>query len=82
MCLSIPAKVLAIGGDESALVSVQGVELTISLQLVEGISPGDYVLVHTGFALQKLSEEEAQASLQLLRELGELEADGLNPGAS
>lgn len=82
MCLSIPAKVLAIGEDESALVSVQGVELTISLQLVEGIIPGDYVLVHTGFALQKLSEEEARASLQLLRELGELEPDGLNPGSS
>jgi hydrogenase expression/formation protein HypC len=72
MCLSIPAKVLTVGGDETALVSVQGVELTISLQLVEGIREGDYVLVHTGFALQKLSEEEAQASLQLLKELGEL----------
>lgn len=82
MCLSIPAKVLAVGGDETAKVSVQGVELTISLQLVEGIREGDYVLVHTGFALQKLSEEEAQASLQLLKELGELGDEIFKPGSA
>jgi hydrogenase expression/formation protein HypC len=52
-----------------ARVSVRGVETRVSLQLVDDIRPGDYVLVHTGFALQKLSEEEAQESLKILEEL-------------
>lgn len=69
MCLSIPAKVLSIEEEEMARVSVRGVETRVSLQLVDDIRPGDYVLVHTGFALQKLSEEEAQESLKILEEL-------------
>jgi hydrogenase expression/formation protein HypC len=69
MCLSIPAKVLAIEEEEMARVSVRGVETSISLQLVDDVKPGDFVLVHTGFALQKLSEEEAQESLRILAEL-------------
>ena len=69
MCLSIPAKVLSVEDDDMAKVSVRGVETQVSLQLVEDIKPGDFVLVHTGFALQKLSEEEAEESLRILREL-------------
>ncbi len=69
MCLSIPARVLSVEEDDMARVSVRGVETRVSLQLVEDIKPGDFVLVHTGFALQKLSEEEAQESLRILKEL-------------
>ena len=69
MCLSIPARVLSVEEDDMAKVSVRGVETRVSLQLVEDIKPGDFVLVHTGFALQKLSEEEAQESLRILKEL-------------
>ncbi len=69
MCLSIPAKVLSVEEEEMARVSVRGVETRVSLQLVDDIQPGDYVLVHTGFALQKLSEEEARESLKILEEL-------------
>lgn len=69
MCLSIPARVLAIEEEEMARVSVRGVETSISLQLVDDVKPGDFVLVHTGFALQKLSQEEAEESLRILAEL-------------
>ncbi len=69
MCLSIPARVLAIEKEEMARVSVRGVETLVSLQLVENVKPDDYVLVHTGYALQRLSEEEAMESLKVLKEL-------------
>ncbi len=80
MCLSIPAKVLSVEEEDMARVSVRGVETRVSLQLVENIEPGDFVLVHTGFALQKLSEEEARESLKILEELDALadEARGDN----
>lgn len=71
MCLSIPAKVLEING-EMAKVSVGGTEYEASLQIVEDIHVGDYVLLHTGFAIQKLSEEEAQETLKLFEEFEEL----------
>jgi len=79
MCLSIPAKVLAIEEEDMAMVSVRGVETRVSLQLVENVKPDDYVLVHTGFALQKLSEEEALESLKVLKELDDAMDDLENP---
>lgn len=72
MCLSIPAKVVQIEG-EIARVSVGGSEYTAGLQMLEDISVGDYVLLHAGFAIQKISEKEAEETLQLFREMGELE---------
>lgn len=69
MCLSIPAKILTLEDGEMAKVDVRGVEALISMQLVEDIQIGDYVLVHTGFALQKLSQEEAMESLKILDEM-------------
>ena len=72
MCLSIPAKILSIDGDK-ALVSVGGAEYESSLQLIEDVKIGDYVLLHTGFAIQKLSEEDAMETMKLLRELGEID---------
>jgi hydrogenase expression/formation protein HypC len=75
MCLSVPAKVVSVEGI-SAKVSVGGTLIDISLHLVEDIQPGDYVLVHTGFALQKVSEEEALETIELIRQLDEAgEAD-------
>lgn len=68
MCLSIPAKIISVEG-LMAKASVNGAIVNTSLHLVEDIKPGDYVLVHTGFALQKISEEEALETLRLLAEL-------------
>jgi hydrogenase expression/formation protein HypC len=68
MCLSIPAKVLSINGDNAKL-SIRGVEYDASLQLLEDIQIGDYVLLHAGFAIKKLNEEEAEETIKLLEEL-------------
>jgi len=71
MCLSIPGKVKSIDGN-MAMVSVGGAEYNASLQLVENINPGDYILIHTGFAIQKISEEDAKETMKLLTELAEV----------
>jgi hydrogenase expression/formation protein HypC len=68
MCLGIPAKIISIHGDY-AEANINGAYITIGLQLVEDIKADDYVLVHTGFALEKLSEPEAIETLKLIREL-------------
>jgi hydrogenase expression/formation protein HypC len=68
MCLSIPAKIEEIKG-EKAKASVGGAIIDISLQLLEDVSPGDYVLVHVGFAIEKILPEEAMKTLRLLDEI-------------
>ncbi len=71
MCLSIPAKVEQIDG-EMALVSVGGTKYNASLQMLDDVKIGDYILMHTGFAIQKMSEEEALESLKVFEEFEEL----------
>ncbi|MDP1594338.1 MAG: HypC/HybG/HupF family hydrogenase formation chaperone [Gallionella sp.] len=73
MCLAIPARVEQLLADNSAIVNLGGVRKEISLALVEDIAPGDYVIVHAGYALQKLDEEEAARTLALFAELGRLD---------
>jgi hydrogenase expression/formation protein HypC len=68
MCLSIPAKVVDINGN-MADVSVGGTVFKAGLQMLENVEAGDYVLLHTGFAIQKISEEEALETLNILREM-------------
>ncbi len=73
MCLSIPAKIEKIDG-EMAICTVGESSYNASLQLLSGeeINPGDYVLIHTGFAIQKIDKEEAEASLQAFDEFKKL----------
>ena len=70
MCLAIPAQIKSINGLE-AEVEVGGVGRTISLWLTPEAQVGDYVYVHTGFAISLLDEAEALESLRLLQELAE-----------
>lgn len=72
MCLSIPSKVISINGDK-AMVSVGGTEYEASLQLLDDVKVDDYILIHTGFAIQKISEEEALETLSLFKELDNIE---------
>jgi hydrogenase expression/formation protein HypC len=76
MCLAIPARVEEIGDDDSAIVDFGGVRKSISLALVEDVAVGDYVIVHVGFALQKLDAEEASATLALFAQMHEIEGEG------
>ncbi len=68
MCLGIPVKVIEADG-QSAVVEVGGARREISLLLREGVAPGDWVILHAGFAIQKMDEEEAAKTLALFREL-------------
>lgn len=68
MCLSVPARVIEING-EMAKASIGGSVFEIGLHLVDNVEVGDYVLVHTGFALEKIDPEEACKLLQMLKEL-------------
>ncbi len=60
MCLAVPGRVLEIGQDNMAVVDVGGVRRRVCLDLVEGVRADDYVLVHVGFALQRIDEREAK----------------------
>lgn len=73
MCLSIPAKVLSIDGNK-ARVSLGGAESNAALHLVEDVQVGDYVLLHSGFAIEKIDEKEAQSTIELLNKI--MDQDG------
>ena len=75
MCLAIPAKVLSIEPDDMAMVAVENVKKRISTALLESVAEGDYVLVHVGYALHLLSEEEAANTLSLMAEAGVLQEE-------
>ena len=68
MCLGIPVRVMEVDGP-SAVVDVGGARREISLLLLDDVIAGDWVILHAGFAIQKLDEEEAEKTLALLREL-------------
>lgn len=80
MCLAIPARVTSLDG-AMATVNVAGVTRSASTHLLEDVRVGDYLLIHAGFALSRLNEEEAQETLRLLEQMGELEEGALSPGA-
>jgi len=74
VCLSIPAMVVSVSGD-MAEVSVGGALFSAGLQMVENVSVGDYVLLHAGFAIEKLKEEDALETLRLLKEIDDTMAE-------
>jgi hydrogenase expression/formation protein HypC len=74
MCLAIPACVIEIGENDMAVVDLGGVRKEVSLALVDGVAVGDYVIVHVGFALQRLDADEAEKTLALFREMAQLVA--------
>ena len=74
MCLAIPARVVELLDDDKATVDMGGVQKAISLALVEDVAPGDYVIIHVGYALNKLDPEEAERTLALIAAAGDLAA--------
>jgi hydrogenase expression/formation protein HypC len=79
MCLAIPAQIVELRDGDNALVDRAGVKKEISLALVDGVAVGDYVIVHVGYALNKLDPEEAEKTLKLFAEMGELAFADENP---
>ena len=68
MCLAIPMKVLKIQGDR-AIVSSGGIQRTIGINFLKNPRVGDYVIVHAGFAIEKLDTVKAEETLKLLEEI-------------
>ncbi|MDP3483487.1 MAG: HypC/HybG/HupF family hydrogenase formation chaperone [Sulfuricella sp.] len=71
MCLAIPARVAELLENDGAVVELGGVRKEISLALVDGVEVGDYVIVHVGYALNRLDPDEAEKTLALFAEIGE-----------
>ena len=73
MCLAIPGQIEEVVDEPNRLarVAVAGVQRTINIGLLDDAGPGDWVLIHVGFALSKVDEDEAQATLSLLQGMGE-----------
>ncbi len=79
MCLAVPAKIISLNSNadellQTGFVDFSGVQKEISLAYVPEANVGDYVIVHAGFALSVLDEDEALASLQAFAELADFEA--------
>ena len=68
MCLGVPAKIISLRGD-LATVSLGGVEYQASLQLLPDASLGDYVIIHAGFAIEKIDLLEAQETIRLIEDI-------------
>ncbi|TMR00758.1 HypC/HybG/HupF family hydrogenase formation chaperone [Actinomadura soli] len=82
MCLGIPGEIVELSPDRDdlATVEVAGVRRAVNIGLLgpDGVRPGDWVLVHVGFAMSKIDEAEAAATLDLLRGLGSAYTDELD----
>ena len=78
MCLAIPGKIIEVSSENanSALIDVAGVRRRVDLALLEDDmpKPGDWVLIHVGFAMSKISEQDALEQMRILEALGESEA--------
>jgi hydrogenase expression/formation protein HypC len=72
MCLSVPGKVVEIQNN-MARVEVGGVIREVSMDVCPDVTVGEYVLIHTGFAIQQLDEKEALETLELLKKLAEIQ---------
>ena len=72
MCLAIPGQIIEIIDEENRLaqVDVVGVRRTVNIGLLDSAGPGDWVLIHVGFAISQIDEEEAHATRRLLEQMG------------
>jgi len=68
MCLAIPARILRIENN-LAIVDMAGVKREADIRMVNNVRVGEYVLIHAGFAIEKIGEKEAEETLQLFREM-------------
>ena len=77
MCLSIPSKVVEIDENNIATVDTMGVKRQVTLDLIsEKVEVGEYILIHVGFAMNKISTEEAEESLKIFRDIVDMMESG------
>ncbi|HLJ58187.1 MAG TPA: HypC/HybG/HupF family hydrogenase formation chaperone [bacterium] len=83
MCLAMPGRVLSVDREgTSGRVDVLGAERDVDLTLLDGVVPGEWVLVQMGFAVSRMSETDAAETVRLFEELGTVLADAAEPGAA
>ena len=72
MCLAVPGQILEVVDEANrlAMVDIAGVHRNVNVGLLDGIGPGDWVLIHVGFAISQVDEEEALATRRLLEQMG------------
>jgi len=75
MCLAVPMKIEEILDGRRAVVSEGGVRVEVDISLLQDPKPGDHVIVHAGYAIERLSLEDAQERLELFRRLAELSGE-------
>ena len=71
MCLALPLKIISVNGTEG-IGEIAGLERPVNLAFLTDVKPGEYVLLHAGFAIQKINEEEALKTLEVFKELENL----------
>jgi hydrogenase expression/formation protein HypC len=69
MCVAVPGKILSIGDHDVAVVDFGGSTREISLSLLESPAVGEYVIVHAGFAMHKIDENEAKETIELMQQV-------------
>jgi hydrogenase expression/formation protein HypC len=72
MCLAIPMKLVKIKGNKG-IVELSGVKKEVSLNLLSKVETGDYLIIHAGFAIEKLNEEEAKKTLSVWEEIAQIQ---------
>ena len=72
MCLAVPAKITRLLDGDRAKASIGGIVKEISVALVDDVAPGDYVILHVGYALSRVDEAEAERTLALMAQDGTL----------
>ncbi len=68
MCLGVPARVIRVDNDQ-ALVAIGEIEYQANIGLLEEVRPGDFILLHAGFGIEKVDPEEAEETIRLIREI-------------
>ena len=79
MCLAVPARVVECLEGDRALIDLEGVRMDISVELLDEVHPGDYVIVHVGYAIGKLDEQEALATLKAMAAMAQTDAASTTP---
>lgn len=69
MCLAIPAKVIEVDESKQGRVEYIGTKIKVNLGLLEEVGVGDWVIIHAGFAISRLNEEQAKETLELIRDI-------------
>ena len=72
MCLAIPGQITKVTSADMAVCNIGGIEKDVNVALIDNPTPGDWVIVHVGFALNRIDEQEAQRTLAALKATGEL----------